>query len=148
MRILRWCLVLPATLAAWYAVFIAGMLFHSQLEPLLCPPAEMVSGACGNLGVIRTLRAVIVLFAALSAVAVVLAATVTAPARKLLVAWGTFAIGSEIAILMAIEVQSPLEGAAAVAAGLLTALWLTRRSRRSARSGSRSWPGGSRPACS
>jgi hypothetical protein len=127
MRIVRWALVLPAALAAWYAVFLAGLIVHGWVERTFCRPEEMVSGVCGSLRMLRILHGVVVLFVALSAVAVELAAVLTAPEQKLKIAWITFAVGSALAIFMAIEAESPMEGVAAVAAGLLTALAVTRR---------------------
>jgi hypothetical protein len=122
--------VLPAAVAAWYAVFAAGLFAYRWVESF-CPPHELISGMCMNAGVIRAQRATIVLFVALSAVAVVLAAVITAPERKFEIAWITFAAGSALAIFMAVVGESPAEGAAAVVGGLLTALIITRRKRKS-----------------
>ena len=128
--IVRWILVLPAAIAAWYLVFFAGIFVHGIVEHALCPTPEFISETCVNDRVIRILHGVIVLFVALSAVAVMLAVVITAPSEKLLMTWVAFAVGSGVAIFMAVVAKSPAEGAAAVAAGLLTALAIRRRLRR------------------
>jgi len=129
MRILRWILVWPAAIAAWIAVFFLGVYTHGWIERTFCPPLEFVSGMCANPRMMQALKATEVLFIALSAVAVELAAAITAPEKKLTVTWLTFAAGTVFAVDMAVGVRSPGEGAAAVGAGLLTALLLTRRLR-------------------
>lgn len=42
--ILRWLLVVPAAVGAWYFVFVVGIFTHAFLEEALSPAGEMESG--------------------------------------------------------------------------------------------------------
>ena len=68
--------------------------------------------------------------AALAAVLVVLFASLMAPAKRLWVAWIAFSLGCLAAGYLLVVLAATKEFAAAMAAGLLTVLLLTRRFRR------------------
>ena len=129
MRTLRWLLVAPFAIAVWYVVLVAGVFVHSALETRLCPPQELVSGACGNPRVITILQIVVYVFVALSAVAVEVVAVATAPAHRDIIAWGTFAFGAAFAALLGAEGRQWGEAGAAIGAGLVTAICLHRVTR-------------------
>ena len=90
---LRWLLTIPASILAWFVTAFVGMLFHGYAERAWCPPEEFISGYCMNKVAQARIDYLITIFAGLSAVAVIGAATAMAPARKLLVAWCAFGIG-------------------------------------------------------
>lgn len=73
-------------------------------------------------------RGVTVLTAAWAAVLVVGAAVATAPARRRLVAWLTFVIGTIVATVMALAAQASFEWVAAVCGGWCTTRFVARRS--------------------
>lgn len=131
MTLLRWLLLLPAAVLAWYAVFALGLYTHGLAERHLCPPADLVSGWCFNAGVQRTLDFLMHGFVALSAVAVGVALVVVAPARREQVLLVALPAGILVALLLALAAQAwSLWAAAAVGGTLgfrLLRAWLRRR---------------------
>jgi hypothetical protein len=114
----RWLMVAPASLLAWVVTLFVGIFFSAYVETLLCPPEDFISGYCDNEMVRTTVNLVFSVFAGLSAVAVILAAVVTAPANKTYVAWVSLVIGSAIAISM---LGISKDCAVAIAGGTLAA---------------------------
>src|SRR5687768_1895463 len=96
-HILRWLLVVPAAVGAWYFVFVVGIFTHAFLEAALCPAGEMVSGMCMNRRVQFSLQVVIHAFVALSAAAVVSTAAAVAPSHRSKTVWIAFGTGSVVA---------------------------------------------------
>ena len=127
MRTLRWALVLPAAVGSWYATFAVGLMTHQWLEAVLCPPDQMSSGTCMSAIVNAWMARVVVFFVGVSAVAVVGVAAAVAPEEKKLIAWCAFGTGALVAIFCAVAADAYAEGAAAVLAGLATALFVSRR---------------------
>ena len=82
MKILRWFMVAPGAILAWYLVFIVGVFTFPMVEKALCPPGDMISGMCGNEKVQGQLDLLIHFFVGMSALAVVSAAATIAPSRK------------------------------------------------------------------
>lgn len=122
-RRLRWALVLPAGVGAWYGVLIAGILVHGVVgEPIESEPSPArlhVPDAVLFPG-----------FAALSAVAVVCAAAAVAPSHRRSVAWAAWGAGACFAGFFALEALTERDhlgagsAALAIAAGALAAaLW-------------------------
>src|SRR2546430_406884 len=97
MKVLRWALTAPAAVAAWYATFFVGIFAHEFIEKAICPAGQMISGICMSESVQRRLDGVIVIFVAVSAIAVVGAAVATAPSHKAAVAWVVFGAGGLVA---------------------------------------------------
>jgi len=129
---MRWLCLVPAALLAWYAALVIGLLAHSGLDRL-CPPALMVSGWC-TAGWYRSASDAVICFgAALSAVLVLLAAAWVAPSSKTQVIWVTLATGSSVAVWLGWSASAWRELTCALAAGLLTAWLLHRRTRAPAR---------------
>ena len=135
MALVRWFMLVPVTLLAWFAVVCAtGLLLH-RIELFLCPPEDLFSGACYNESVGRTMvviRNVLIHVAiGLSAIAVLVTAFLIAPEGKESVVWLTLLIGSLFAIAFA--APSPLKAlshlAAAEIPALLTTLLLVRIAR-------------------
>ena len=129
MKLARWLFILPAAIAAWYAVFITGMFVYTAVERVACPPADFVSGYCMNERVQLALEITVHVFVALAAIAVVVATVITAPSHKVAVAWAAFVIGSNAAVLFAFAANAYSQGASAIAAGLATTFFLVRRER-------------------
>jgi len=130
---LRWVLVVPAAIAAWYAVFIIGLFTHDLVENTLCPSDQLESGTCTNETVIAQLHVVVHVFVALSAVAVILAAVFVAPSHKKVVAWIALLCGATVASLFAVAAEAWSEGLVALMAGItVTALLGWKRKRDSA----------------
>ena len=127
MRILRWLLVIPAVVVAFYAVFLFGLLAVPFVDEALCPAGQMSSGGCTNASVRRVMEGTMFVLAALSAVAVLLVGTAIAPERKKLTAWVLFAAGTAIALAFATVGAGWSYALTAIAAGLITALLMSRR---------------------
>jgi hypothetical protein len=122
----RWLLVVPAAIAAWYLVFVVGIFTHGFLEEALCPAGEMESGMCMNRRVRLILAILVHLFVALSAAAVVSTAAAVAPSHRTRMAWIAFVGGSLVAVAFGIAAWAYTEALAAVASGLLTAVTISR----------------------
>jgi hypothetical protein len=94
-------LVIPASLLAWLAVLLIGIVAHGYAEKALCPPDDLVSGFCDNATAQAKLEVLFFAIAALSAIAVVGASVAMAPTNKSAVAWTAVAIGSLVAFMLA-----------------------------------------------
>lgn len=135
--ILRWLLVVPAAVAAWYSVFVVGIFAHGYVEETLCPAGEMVSGICTNRDVQRILKVVVHAFVALSAAAVESAAVAIAPSHRNGTAWIVFAVGAVVAVVFGVATAAYTEAVAAILSGLLTAIAIIRYLRSSSHLSSR-----------
>jgi hypothetical protein len=127
--VVRWLLVIPGAVSAWYLTFVVGLFTHASAEQALCPADELISGLCANRGVRITLNVIVHAFIALSAIAVELTAVAIAPSSRVATAWAAFSAGSIVAIALGIYAKAYLQSAVAVVAGLLTAIAMTRRLR-------------------
>jgi MFS family permease len=96
---LRWILILPAAVAAWYAALLLGIALYQGVEAL-CPPDQVESGHCFAPWFLTVSNALIAFGAALAAVLVMIACTLLAPAHKRQVAMATFALGTLAAVAM------------------------------------------------
>jgi hypothetical protein len=130
-RTLRWLLVVPAAVAAWYVVFVIGLFTHGFVGEALCPAGEMESGMCMDTRVRLILGILVHFFSALSAAAVVSTAAAVAPSLRSRTAWSAFVAGSLVALGFGLAAWAYTETVAAVATGLLTALTISRYQRRS-----------------
>ncbi|PRH82768.1 hypothetical protein C6N40_06050 [Arenimonas caeni] len=97
MHTIRWLLVLPAAVAAWSLVAFASLAAHAVVGSRLCPPADMVSGMCGNPTIRVALEVLTHTGVALSALVVLVVAVSVAPSRKLNVLWLFLVVGLGIA---------------------------------------------------
>jgi hypothetical protein len=121
----RWLLVIPAAVAAWYAVFIVALFTHQYIEQNVCPEADLASGACQNAAIQRALVLVIYVSVSVSALAVELAAAAMAPSHKAAVVWVMFIAGSLVAASLLESTGMRGEGASAMATGLVGAVALS-----------------------
>jgi hypothetical protein len=94
---LRWILILPAAIAAWYAALFIGIALYQGVEAL-CPRDQVESGHCVAPWFMGASNALIAFGAALAAVLVMIACTLIAPAQKRQVAIATFFLGAIVAV--------------------------------------------------
>lgn len=108
MNLLRWLLLLPATIGIWYAVFILSLFCYLYIDKNFCPAKDVISGMCYNDTIPLILSAVTYLGVGLSAMAVCVVATAIAPSHKIITAWITLALGTIVAGIMASTASLPL----------------------------------------
>lgn len=99
LQALRWVLILPAAIAAWYVALFISIALYQGVEAL-CPSDQVESGHCFAPWLLAASNALIAFGAGLAAVLVMLASTLVAPAHKRQVAIATFALGTLVAIAM------------------------------------------------
>ena len=128
-RLTRWLLVVPAAVFAWYLVFVVGLFTHGFVEDLLCPAGQMVSGMCTNRSVQLTLRILVYIFVALSAIAVECTAVGIAPSHRATTAWIAFVAGSGVAAALGVAGAAYGEAVVAITSGLVTVMTITRYQR-------------------
>jgi hypothetical protein len=132
---LRWTWIPIASVIAWYVALFLGIVLLSiatSIATYFCPESEMISDTCVAPW-FRVVEAGIFCFStALSAVFVITAAVLVAPAAKALIAWLAFAIGSIVALIFALGTWAWGMFASAVIAGLFTAFILARFQKRAA----------------
>lgn len=130
MHTLRWLLLLPAIICAWYLVLLLGVGAYAFVNAQLCPPDELVSGLCGN-ATIRTLLVWLQRVAvAASALAVLATAAAIAPARKQATLWTTLVAGLGIATGLAFVTGEWALFAAAALGGVAGAALIAAKLRR------------------
>jgi hypothetical protein len=120
----RWALVPVAALSGWFATLLLAMWFHGYAEEAWCPPGDYISGQCYDQAVIDRLHDFEMVYAALSALVSGGAAVVAAPAHRLAVTWGMFAVGSAVCAYLAHLGEWRLT-TAAVGGGFIGALLIT-----------------------
>jgi hypothetical protein len=98
---IRWLLLLPATIISWYVVMLAGLFGRQWLEQMLCPANAWVSGFCHDSRVAHLLYGwQLVVLSAVSACVVVLVASAMAPSRRRLIAVIALVCGGVVAATM------------------------------------------------
>ena len=127
-NLLRWVLIIPVAVLAWLAVFFAGVM-TLQFAKGFCPEEMIVSGMCIAGWWSYAEQLIIYTFSGLSAAAVIISSTLTAPSNKNLVTVLSFVIGGIAALLMTIDIDAWPEFSAAITVGFLTMVWLTRMER-------------------
>jgi hypothetical protein len=127
LRIVRWVLMIPAVVVAWFVALFLGMAMLGGLTRM-CPADQMVSGMCTASWYDDAAAAVVALGAAMAAVFIMIACTLIAPAHKRVVAVVTFAGGTLVAVGMGIPSGEYAALVAAVVAGAV-ALWILLRRR-------------------
>ena len=96
---IRWILILPGAIAAWFAALVIAIALYQGLEAL-CPSDQMESGHCFAPWFSTASEVLIAFGAALAAALVMITCTLLAPAHKRQVAIATFAVGTIVAIIM------------------------------------------------
>lgn len=98
MTAIRWILLVPIAILAWYVAFFFGIV-ALDIRDSLCPSEYMVSGMCkGPFGRI-TMKLLMVLFSGISAIFVVASSALVAPTHKGIVAITAFVVGSGAAAI-------------------------------------------------
>jgi hypothetical protein len=123
---IRWILLLPAAVAAWYVALLLGIALHIGLDAI-CPPDQMVSGSCVAPWHWAASQVVVCIGAALAAVLIVVTCTFVAPSHKRIVAVITFTGGTLVAIVMVLDTDAYAAFASAIVAGLATLLLVLQR---------------------
>lgn len=116
---------MPAALAGWYLALFIGMFLLGFAESL-CPPEDMVSGACLARWFDPVQTAIIYFSASLAAFLVVLFPTWMAPSHRNRVARSAFSVGALVAAFLAWSTLAWGEFIAAIIAGLLAVLLIKR----------------------
>jgi hypothetical protein len=126
MRFVRWLLIIPTAVAAWYAALVSGISLHRGVDAL-CPADQVVSGLCVAPWYEAASATVICMGAGLAAVLILLACTLLAPSHRRRVAIATFIVGAVVAIVMGISANAfgPLV-TAIVAGGVILRILLWR----------------------
>ena len=138
LKTLRWLLILPMAVAAWFAAFV-GTIQLLDVVYYFCPPENQVSGMCTHSVANVAESALVVFGAGLSAVLVILAAAVTAPAYKAKIAAGTLFLGLCVALWAYLQTGLLLAFLGAVTAGIITFFLVLRKNRWRAASGFRQY---------
>ncbi len=118
MSTLRWLLLVPTAIAAWYSVFVLGMFTYSYVDTHLCPPEDMISGLCTNSTVEFWRRIVAHAFVALSALAVMTSTVVVSPGKKNPIALLTLVVGTVVAAYLGARTHEWTLFAAATGGGI------------------------------
>lgn len=126
MRLIRWLLIIPAAVVAWYAAFILALVLHAGVD-ILCPADQVISALCVAPWYEVASNAVVCVGAGLAALLIMLVSTSLAPAYKRQVAVATFVAGAAVAALMGWNAGAFGPMLAAIITGALTLWVLTRR---------------------
>lgn len=94
--IIRWVLLIPSAIVAWYVAFVLGVISQGIHESA-CPSEDMLFGMCSGILGKMTINTFIVLFSGISAIFVVAASVMVAPSRKDTVAIVALVCGREYA---------------------------------------------------
>jgi hypothetical protein len=121
LRKLRWLLILPAAIAAWYLALVVGIALLASLA-WLCAPDKMVFERCTAPWYGAAADVLVCFGAGLAAVLILLVSTWLAPTQKPRVAVWTFTLGCLVAAFMGIGTGMYAALIAAIAIGAL-GLW-------------------------
>jgi hypothetical protein len=122
--IVRWILVVPSALVAWYFAFLVSV-FAYLLGPCMNTDAPQPR-FCEAAWFDAFKRGEILYGVGLSAVLVVAASAVMAPSHRTAVAWTAVGIGTIVASVMGYRAERFAEALVAIACGVLTALFVSR----------------------
>ena len=103
----RWLLILPVAVVAWYVALVAGVGMYVGIESL-CPESQVVSGECMAPWFGKAALAVVTFGAALAALLIMIACTWVAPEYKRQVAIATFSVGAVFAIAIGVNASDRL----------------------------------------
>src|SRR5262249_47621839 len=98
-RFIRWLLILPATVVAWYVAYTVGIGLLLGVSAL-CRPEQVNSGMCGAPWFPVATQILIAFGAGLAALLIMLVCAALAPTHKRYVAMATFAGGAIAAVIM------------------------------------------------
>ena len=125
-----WLLLAPLVVFAWACMFVATLTLHSAVDTF-CPTEYLVSGMCTWKWAFLIQDALVVAGASISAIVVILVATLTAPSHEARTAVIVYIGGLSTAIWMYTQTDAIGAFTGAACFGLL-ATWIVyrRRSRR------------------
>jgi hypothetical protein len=130
--VVRWILVVPSAVVAWYFAFLVGaVLFAYLVAPCMDSDAPQPQ-FCEAAWFEALKRGVMFFGVGLSAILVVVVSAVVAPSHRTAVAWTALGVGTVVASVMGYGAEAFAEAVVAIACGVLAALFVSR-----ARSGSR-----------
>jgi hypothetical protein len=126
-NVVRWVLVVPSAIVAWYfALFVGALLFGSLVAPCWSSDAPAPAFCQAAWFPLELLEQTIVPFGAgLSAVLVVLVSAIVAPSHRAAVAWIALSVGAIVAGFMGYGSGAFTEAGVAVMGGLLAAVVVT-----------------------
>lgn len=116
---IRWLLIFPVAIIAWYSCLIFGFVFMHLLN-YFCAPEFMESGYCIAKWYGVAEDVLVAFFASLSAILIVTSSTLLAPCNKKTVAIISFILGFIVACYMAYHTKAWLVLAAVSFAGAIT----------------------------
>jgi hypothetical protein len=125
-QLIRWVLILPAAIAAWYLALFIGVALYRGAEAL-CPASQVVSGQCFAPWFLYVSEGLIAFGAALAAALIMITCAWLAPTHKRQVSIATFALGAGVAIIMGLSAHAYAAIAAAIIAGAIILVVLLRR---------------------
>jgi hypothetical protein len=96
LKIIRWILLAPGAISAWYVVFSLGIVSLS-IRDYFCPSEYIVSGMCTGAFAKITSDLLLVLFSGIAAFFVVVTSALIAPEYKGYMAVAAFAVGGSVA---------------------------------------------------
>jgi hypothetical protein len=124
--VVRWILVIPSAIVAWYFAFLVGAaLFAFLVGPCLDTDAPQPQ-FCEAAWFEAMRRGVFFFGAGLSAILVVVASAIMAPSHRSAVAWIAAGVGTVVASVMGYHAEAIAEAVVAIACGTLTAFFLSR----------------------
>ena len=131
-QLLRWMMILPGALVAWWTAIAVGLLYVALLERL-CPPEFMLSGMCTAPWYSTAFEAGVIAGASLAAVLVMLTVILLAPMHKRVMAISAFSLGSTVAVYMGFTTNGWSAASAAIISGYFVQSWFRRRASTSSR---------------
>jgi hypothetical protein len=126
--LIRWLLIVPASVAAWYLALVVGIMLLAAVSGL-CPPDQLVSGACTAPWYQTASLAVLCFGAGLAATLILIVSTLLAPTHKRQAAVATYIIGAAVACMMGIAATEYAAMASAIVVGAAILALLLRRLR-------------------
>jgi ABC-type antimicrobial peptide transport system permease subunit len=128
LTIIRWILLVPGAILAWYVALFLGIV-ALDIRDSLCPSEYMVSGMCTGLFGKITFDTLMVFFSGISALLVVIASTLIAPTNKGIVAITAFVVGSVVAsvFLFGSDFELWKEFVSAITVGGATCYFIVRK---------------------
>jgi hypothetical protein len=127
-NVIRWLLVVPSAIVAWYFALLVGMLvFGVVVAPCQdsdAPRPQFCDAAWFPLELVE--RGVLFFGVGLAAALVVVVSALVAPSRRTAVAYTALAVGTVVAGVMGYLAEALAEAAVAVVCGLVAALAVSR----------------------
>jgi len=129
--VIRWILVVPSGVVAWYFAFVGSIVLHGLVAAPCMSSAVAQPSFCEAawFSVEGSKRGVILFGAGLSAALAVAVSALMAPSRRTTVAWFAVGIGAAVASWMGYRAGAVAEAAVAISFGVIAAVLVSRRQR-------------------